>query len=163
MSYFNSKNKTNAGPVITVSAQTTATVSDRVPLQSQNIQFMDNPVNNQIMLITRANTEDDSRSSKKGLVLEFDKYIKSGNYSVTDTDSPIAKVSYYETGAFSELSTSYNYIAKSGTITVKAIEASADKLHYEFDFNFKGVDQLNRELTISGRSTYIIFMQSIRP
>ncbi|MHC8375713.1 hypothetical protein ACYZT3_06480 [Pseudomonas sp. MDT1-16] len=162
MSFFKSKNTISANtaePVITVSAETLATVSGRVKFESQIVEYAADPASNQIALVTRANTQDYSHRSKKGLVLVFDKNIKSGTYSVTDTGFPFEDAYYFETGTIPGFTTSFAFKPKSGTFTVEAIEASPEKLHYQIGFDFKGVDERNRELKIAGKSTYIVFLQ----
>lgn len=162
MSFFKSKNSISgntADPIITVSAETYATVSGRVKLESQIVQYEADTESNLIALVTRANTQDYSHRTKKGLVLVFDKAIKSGTYSVGDSGFPFERVYYFETGTIPGFTTSFTYEAKRGTFTVEAIEATSEKLHYQIGFDFKGVNDNNQGLKISGKSTYIVFLQ----
>ncbi|MFJ2536728.1 hypothetical protein [Pseudomonas sp. NPDC087614] len=162
MSFFKSKNSNSANtaePIITVSAETYATVSDRVKFESQIVQFEADTASDLIALVTRANTQDYSHRTKKGLVLIFDKAIKSGTYPVGDPGFPFEHSYYFETGTIPGFITSYSYVAKSGTFTVEAIEATSEKLHYQIGFDFKGVNNRNQELKISGKSTYIVLLQ----
>lgn len=164
MSFFKNKNSisTNtAEPVITVSAETVATVSDRVKFESQIVEFDADPASNQIALVTRANSQDYSHRSKKGLVLVFDKTIKSGTYPVNDPNFPFTDAYYFEMETIPGFTTSSHYEAKSGTFTVEALEVSSEKLHYQIGFDFKGVNNRNQELKISGKSTYIVLLQPI--
>ena len=162
MSFFKSKNATLSNtvePIITVSAETLATVSGRVKFDSQIVEFDADPASDQIALVTRANSQDYSHRSKKGLVLVFDKTIKSGNYPVTDPGFPFHDAYYFETGTIPGFTTSFQYTAKSGTFNVEVIEATAEKLHYQIDFDFKGVNERSQELKIAGKSTYIVLLQ----
>ncbi|WP_225919805.1 hypothetical protein [Pseudomonas khorasanensis] len=92
-------------------------------------------------------------------MLVFDKAIKSGTYSVGDPGFPFEHAYYFETGTFPGFTTSFSYEAKSGSFTVEAIEVTLEKLHYRIGFDFKGVDNRDRELKISGKSTYIVLLQ----
>ena len=162
MSFFKSKTSTSANtaePIITVSAETHATVSGRVRFESQIVEYEADTGSNLIALVTRANTQDYSHRTKKGLVLVFDKAIKSGTYSVGDSGFPFVDAYYFETGTIPGFTTSFSYEAKSGRFTVEAIEVTSEKLHYRIDFDFKGVDNRNQELKISGESTYIVLLQ----
>ncbi|MCO8311899.1 hypothetical protein [Pseudomonas mandelii] len=162
MSFFKSKNAglaNTAEPIITVSAETLASVSGRVKLESQIVEYEADPTSNQIALVTRANTQDYSHRSKKGLVLVFDKNIKSDTYSVTDPDFPFYDAYYFEMGTIPGFTTSSTYTAKSGTFTVEVIDATSEKLHYQIGFDFKGVNERNQELKIAGKSTYIVLLQ----
>lgn len=162
MSFFKSNKSISANaaePIITVSAETLAKVSGRVKFESQIVEFAADPESNQIALVTRANTQDYSHRSKKGLVLVFDKAIKSGTYSVTDSSFPFESAYYFEMGTIPGFTTSFHYEAQSGTFTVEAIEATSEKLHYEIGFDFKGVTDRNKELKINGKSTYIVLLQ----
>jgi hypothetical protein len=163
MSFFSGEYATfgnTAAPVITVSAETTATVSGRVKLDSQIVEFDADPASDQIQLVTRANFQDSSQRSKKGLVLRFDKTIKSGSYPVADPGFPFPVAYYFETGTTPGYTTTFQYPAKSGTFNVEVIEVTAEKLHYQIDFDFKGVDERNQVLKIAGKSTYIVFLQA---
>ncbi|MBC3775673.1 hypothetical protein [Pseudomonas sp. SWRI99] len=163
MSFFKGKNPVTANavdPYITVSAETIATVSGRVRFESQIVAYETDPDSNTIALVTRANASDYSRGSKKGLVLVFDKNIKPGAYSVTDSNFPFDDVYYFETGTTPGFVQSYNYRAKSGNFKVEVVEVTAEKLHYKIDFDFKGVDLRNQELTIAGKSSYLVLVQS---
>ena len=162
MSFFKGKNSSSANtaePIITVSAETYATVSGRVKFESQIVEFEADTGSNLIALATRANTQDYSNRTKKGLVLVFDKTIKSGTYPVDNPGFPFRDAYYFETGTIPGFTTSFIYEAKSGTFTVEAIEATSEKLHYQIGFDFKGVTIRNQELKISGKSTYIVFLQ----
>lgn len=160
MSFFQSKNTlASADPIITVSAETQATVSNRVKFDSQIFEFEADPNSNQIALVTRANTQDYSHRSKKGLVLVFDKNIKSGTYSVADQSFPFEDVYYFETGTIPGFTTSFAYKPNSGSFTVETVESSSEKLHYQIGFDFKGVNEQNEELKISGKSTYIVLLK----
>jgi hypothetical protein len=89
MSFFKSQNAiAGVEPIITVSAKTVATVSNRVDLETQIVEFEADPSSSLIALVSRANTQDYSHRSKKGLVLVFDKNITSGTYSVADANFP---------------------------------------------------------------------------
>lgn len=165
MSFFRNKNSISANtaePIITVSAETHATVSGRVDLDSQIVEYAADPASNRIVFVTRANTQDYSHRTKKGLVLVFDKEIQSGTYSVGDPGFPFDDAYYFETGTVPGFTTSFTYEAKSGTFTVEAIEATSEKLHYLIGFDFKGVTNRNKELKISGKSTYIVFLEQPR-
>ncbi|MGZ7455407.1 hypothetical protein ACXPVS_00935 [Pseudomonas sp. Ma2-10] len=160
MSFFKSKNTIAAADsIITVSAETLATVSNRVKLDSQIVEFEADTNSNLIALVTRANTQDYSHRSKKGLVLIFDKNIKSGAYSVTDQNFPFESSYYFETGTIPGFTTSFVYHPTIGSFTVETIESSAEKLHYQISFDFKGVTYQNEELNIAGKSTYIVIMK----
>ncbi len=52
MSFFKGNKRGPADPIITVSAETRATVSDRVEFKSQIVQFEADPNSDQIALIT---------------------------------------------------------------------------------------------------------------
>lgn len=158
MSFFTSKKRGPADPIITVSAETSATVSNRVKLESQIIEYEADPSSNLIALITRANTQDYSHRSKKGLVLIFDKNIQSGTYSVTAPNFPF-EAYYFEMGTIPGFTTSFQYKPQSGSFTVETIESTGEKLHYQIGFDFKGVNERNKELKISGKSTYIVLME----
>ncbi|MGF6458478.1 hypothetical protein [Pseudomonas frederiksbergensis] len=159
MSFFKNQNAV-AGlePIITVSAETVATVSNRVDLKTQIVEFDADPNSSLIALVSRANTQDYSHRSKKGLVLVFDKNIASGTYSVTDANFPF-EAYYFETGTIPGFTTSFQYNPQSGSFTVEAIENTGEKLHYQIGFDFKGVNERNKELKISGKSTYIVLME----
>ncbi|KAA0985402.1 hypothetical protein [Pseudomonas sp. ANT_J28] len=162
MSFFKGKNTiASADSIITVSAETQATVSNRVKFDSQIVEFEADPNSNLIALITRTNTQDYSHRSKKGLVLIFDKNIKSGTYSVTDQNFPFENVYYFETGTIPGYTTSFSYKPKSGSFSVEAVESSSEKLHYQIKFDFKGVDDRNEELKVAGQSTYIVLMKPL--
>ncbi|MGB8924829.1 MAG: hypothetical protein WCC61_25365 [Pseudomonas sp.] len=163
MSFFKSKNSVSANsaePIITVSAETSATVSGRVKFESQIVEYAADTASNLIALVTRANTQDYSHRTKKGLVLIFDKAIKSGTYSVGDSGFPFEDAYYFETGTIPGFTTSFSYVAKSGTFTVEAVEVTSEKLHYQIGFDFKGVTNRNQELKIVGKSTYIVLLQT---
>lgn len=161
MSFFKSKNTIMAAdPIITVSAETQATVSNRVKLDSQIIEFEADPTSNLIALVTRANTPDYSHRSKKGLVLVFDKDIKSGTYSVSDAGFPFTDAYYFEMGTIPGFTTSRTYRAQIGTFTVEVIENTPEKLHYQVGYDFKGVNERNKELKIVGKSTFIVLMEA---
>ncbi|MBD9602524.1 hypothetical protein IB252_22175 [Pseudomonas sp. PDM10] len=160
MSFFKGNNTiASADPIITVSAETQAAVSNRVKLDSQIVEFEADPNSNLIALVTRANTQDYSHRSKKGLVLIFDRNIKSGTYSVTDQNFPFENVYYFETGTIPGLTTSFVYKPKIGSFTVEAVESSSEKLHYQINFDFKGVNDKNEELKVAGKSTYIVLIK----
>lgn len=161
MSFFKSKNTIAAAdPIITVSAETQATVSNRVKLDSQIVEFEADTASNLIALVTRANTQDYSHRSKKGLVLIFDKNIASGTYSVSDPNFPFVNAYYFEMGTIPGFTTSFQYKPHSGTFTVEAIENTGEKLHYQIGFDFKGVNERNKELKVVGKSTYIVLMEA---
>lgn len=159
MSFFTSKKRGAADPIITVSAETLATVSKRVKLESQIIEFEADPTSDLIALITRANTHDYSHRSKKGLVLIFDKNITSGTYSVSDSNFPFDTAYYFEMGTIPGFTTSFQYKPQSGTFTVEAIENTGEVLHYQIGYDFKGVNERNKELKIVGKSTFIVLME----
>lgn len=159
MSFFKKDTANTAEPIITVSAETIATVSDRVKFESQIVEFEADSESSKIALVTRANTQDLSNRNKKGLVLKFDKNIKSGKYLVTDQNFPFDAY-YFETGTIPGFSTSFQYKPQSGYFSVETVENSAEKLHYEISFDFKGVSNRNKELTITGKSTYIVLIQA---
>lgn len=162
MSFFKGNKRGPADPIITVSAETRATVSDRVKLESQIVQFEADPNSDLIALITRANTEDTSHACKKGLTLIFDKNIQSGTYSVTDPGFPFSNTYYFEMGTVPGFTTSFQYKPMIGSFTVEVIENTTEKLHYEISFDFTGVNERNNELKIVGKSIYIVLMQSQR-
>ncbi|PQP05917.1 hypothetical protein C5612_04585 [Pseudomonas frederiksbergensis] len=161
MSFFKSKNAiAGLDPIITVSAKTVATVSNRVDFETQIVEFEADVNSNLIALVSRANTQDYSHRNKKGLVLIFNKNIKSGTYSVTDPDFPFESAYYFEFGTIPGFTTSFQYKPQNGSFTVEAIENTGEKLHYQIGFDFKGVNERNKELKISGKSTYIVLMES---
>ena len=162
MSFFKGNKRGPADPIITVSAETRATVSDRVEFKSQIVQFEADPNSDQIALITRANTEDTSHACKKGLALIFDKNIQSGKYLVNDQNFPFTTAYYFETGTIPGFTTSFQYKPTSGSFTVEVIENTTEKLHYQISFDFKGVNERNEELKIAGHSTYIVLMRPQR-
>ncbi|WP_448725109.1 hypothetical protein [Pseudomonas farris] len=145
-------------PVITVSSEVKATISDRVPYHTQNTEF--GYSGTLIAFISRANAEDISASNKKGFLLKFDRNIKPGSYSVTDPDFPFMDFYYFETGTIPGFTTSFMYKPQSGTFTVEVIENSEGKLHYTIGFNFKGTNR-NEELKIEGKATFIVFMRAM--
>lgn len=147
-----------AEPVITVSSEVKATISERVPFYTQNTEFGTDG-GTLIGFITRANAEDISEANKKGFLLQFDKNIKPGAYSVTDSDFPFLDAYYFETGTVAGFITSFAYKPKSGTFTVETIENSESKLHYKIELNFKGVNNKNEELKIDGTATFIVLMR----
>ncbi|MBV4462174.1 hypothetical protein KVG95_02370 [Pseudomonas sp. SWRI79] len=156
MSFFTSKKRGAADPIITVSAETLATVSKRVKLESQIIEFEADPNSSSIVFATRANTQDYSRTNKKGLVLKFDKNIQSGTYNNQEI------VAYYfETASRPGRSEYIEFHATTGSYTVEAIENSDTKLHYQIGFEFKGLNESNEELQIKGQSTYIVLMKAL--
>jgi len=159
MSFFKGNKRGPSDPIITVSAETRATVSRRVKLESQIVEYEADTKSDLIALITRANTGDTSSRCKKGLVFTFDRHIKSGTYSVTDAGFPFPDAYYFETGTFPGYMTFFQYKAKSGSFTVKAIENNTEELNYEISFDFKGVNERNKELKIAGQSTYIVLME----
>lgn len=163
MSFFKGKNSNfpdTARRAITVSAETRATVSDRVDFKTQIVKFDADTESDLIELISVANTEDSSRRTTKGLILVFDKNIASSTYSVGDPDFPFKTSDYYETATIPGFTTSFSYNPVSGTFTVDTITVTSDKLLYQIDFNFKGVNShTNEELEIIGSSTYLIFMR----
>ncbi|MDR7284529.1 hypothetical protein J2X84_003367 [Pseudomonas corrugata] len=159
MSFFKGNKRGPADPIITVSAETQATVSNRVKLDSQVVEFEADTGSDLIALITRANTEDTSSRCKKGLALIFDKNIQSGTYSVTDPSFPFPDAYYFEMGTIPGFTTSFAYKPTSGSFAVEVIENTTEKLHYEISFDFKGVNERNNELKIVGKSTYIVLMQ----
>jgi len=156
MTFFKSNNAISANsadPFITVSAETIATISGRVKFESQIVAYEPDPCgSDNIALVTRANASDYSRGCKKGLVLVFDKNIKPGTYTVTDSNFPFLNAYYFETSTRPGDIRSHNYDAKSGSITIESAVVSFDKLNYKLSFNFKGVDKRNRELKIKGTS-----------
>lgn len=159
MSFFKSKNSiAGVEPIITVSAKTVATVSNRVDLDTQIVEFEADTGSNLIALVSRANTQDSSHRNKKGLALVFDKNIKSGTYPVTDANFPF-EAYYFETGTIPGFTTSFQYKPQSGSFTVETIESTGEKLHYQIGFDFKGVNERNKELKVSGKSTYIVLME----
>ncbi|MGF6112261.1 hypothetical protein HKK52_26875 [Pseudomonas sp. ADAK2] len=162
MSFFKSKNAiAGVEPVITVSAETVAKVSNRVNFNTQIVEFDADTNSNLIALVSRANTQDYSHRSKKGLVLIFDKNINSGTYSVTDQDFPFDQAYYFETGTIPGLTTSFEYEPKSGSFNVEVIQNTPEKLHYQISFDFKGVDKRNEELKVVGTSTFIVLMRPV--
>jgi hypothetical protein len=162
MSFFKNNNTISANavePFITVSAETVATVSGRVKFESQIVAYEIDPCDNEnIALVTRANASDYSRGSKKGLVLVLNKNIQKGNYSVTDSNFPFRSAYYFETGTRFGSVQSYEYHANSGTFTVELADVSSEKLQYKISFDFKGVDQRNRELHVKGASDFLVLM-----
>lgn len=159
MSFFTGNDTiASADPFITVSAETQAKVSNRVKFDSQIVEFEADPHSSLIALATRANTQDYSHRSKKGLVLIFDKNIKSGTYSVTDQNFPFKNVYYFETGTIPGHATSFEYKSETGTFTVETVESSSEKLHYQINFDFIGVNN-NEKLKVEGKSTYIVMMK----
>ncbi|EJM59586.1 hypothetical protein PMI30_05722 [Pseudomonas sp. GM50] len=143
-------------PVITVSSEIKATVSDRVPFHTQNIEYGTDG-GTLIAFIARANAEDISEANKKGFLLMFDKNIKPGTYDVTDSGFPFREAYYFEMGTIPGFTTSFHYTPQSGTFSVETIENSERKLHYKIGFNFKGKDNRNEELKIEGAATLIVF------
>lgn len=135
-----------------------ATVSNRVDLDTQIVEFEADTGSNLIALVSRANTQDSSHRNKKGLALVFDKNIKSGTYPVTDANFPF-EAYYFETGTIPGFTTSFQYKPQSGSFTVETIESTGEKLHYQIGFDFKGVNERNKELKVSGKSTYIVLME----
>ena len=159
MSFFKGNKRGPSDPIITVSAETRATVSRRVKLESQIVEYEADTNSDLIALITRANTGDTSSRCKKGLVLIFDKNIQSGTYSVTDPSFPFREAYYFEMGTIPGFTTSFTYKPISGSFTVEVIENNTEVLHYEISFDFKGVNERNKELKIAGQSTYIVLME----
>ncbi|MFJ2536729.1 hypothetical protein [Pseudomonas sp. NPDC087614] len=147
--------------VITVSAVTVATITDRVEFNSQFAEFHANPASSQISLVTHANAGGPTYQSAKSIGLTFDRNIEPGTYSVTDPEFPFQKAYYGEAGVISGATTSFNYYAKSGTFTVEVMQATPEKLHYRFKFNFMGVNARNQELRIAGDSTYIVLLRPV--
>ncbi|WP_025109197.1 hypothetical protein [Pseudomonas sp. H1h] len=159
MSFFKNQNSiASVEPVITVSAETVAKVSNRVELKSQIIEFEADPSSDLIALVTRANTQDYSHRSKKGLVFIFDKNIKSGEY--TFKNSPFANFYYFETGTIPGFTTSHEYKPTQGSFTVEVISNTSEKLHYNINFDFKAVHK-GDELSIKGQSTYIVLFRTL--
>ncbi|CAI8957684.1 MULTISPECIES: hypothetical protein [Pseudomonas] len=160
MSFFKSDNTNSANsedPLITISAETIATISGREKFESQIIAYESDPSgSDNIAMVTRANASDYSKGCKKGLVLVFNKNIKPGTYSVADTAFPFLNAYYFETGTRPGDIRSYNYHAKSGVIIVEDARVSSDELSYKISFDFKGVDKRNRGLTIKGTSSYLV-------
>lgn len=163
MSFFNNKDTSAAESVITVSGETRITVSDRMNLYSQTIEFDEDPASNKIVFITRENTQDDSYRCKKGLVLAFDKYIESGTYQVApDRKPPFAEMYYFETGTNPGHINYFEYSAKSGSFTVEAIKTTTEKLHYKISFDLIGkLKEGEEELKIVGEATYIVLTRSV--
>lgn len=155
MSFFQSNKKRGAAQrFITVSAETTATVSNRVDLSTQVVQFEADEHSNNVVFASRANTGDYSERNKKGIVLVLDKDTPSGQYSATDPKFP--SLYYFETGENENFTASYQYHAKGGSLTLEVVENSTDKLHLELDFDFKGEDSRTEELKITGKSVFIV-------
>jgi hypothetical protein len=148
--------------IITVSAKTTATVSDRVDFYTQNVQFESDPTSSQIVFIPRANYEDLSQASKKSFYFKFDRNIKSGTYAVADPNFPFKDALYSEWGILPGFITTFDYKPTSGSFTVETFENSGSKLHYVIGFNFIGKNQRDEELTIVGKSTFIVLIRSIQ-
>ncbi|AXI63273.1 hypothetical protein DLD99_23250 [Pseudomonas kribbensis] len=159
MSFFQSKKRGASEPAITVSAETKATVSGRVGFQTQIVEFEADNNSDLIALVSRANSQDYSHRSKKGLVLIFDKNIQSGTYAATDPQFP--SLYYFETATIPGFTTSYMYNAVSGSVSVEVVANTAKQLHYNIDFDFKGVDNKNEELKIAGRSTYTVLFNNL--
>lgn len=154
----------NEAPVtrsVSVSAEFTAVVSDRVPFFSQAVQFDADPNSSLISFIACANAEEISGASKKGFSLVFDKNIKSDTYQVGDANFPFNTVDYFETAALPGLITSLQYKPKSGSFSVMSIESSESKLHYTLSYDFKGVNASNEELKIVGKATLIVLLRPL--
>jgi hypothetical protein len=141
---------------ITVSSEVKATVSNRVSCETQNIEFDYNDTS--VAFIARANTEDNTNSSKKGFQIVFKRDITSGSYSVPN--QAFEDFYYFETGAKAGYTSSLQYKPQSGTVTVEVIENSEGKLHYTIGFDFEGKDAFENEvLEIVGEATLIVLMR----
>ncbi|POA47506.1 hypothetical protein C1893_15110 [Pseudomonas sp. MPR-ANC1] len=164
MSYFNrdffTSSDTNP-PLITVSARTYLTISNRVEFDTQDIHYEahPDPANNLIGLHSFANFSHPLARTHKYLKLYFDKTIESGSYSVSDPDFPFDLFHYVELGTKGDGSAGILYEPTTGTVTVEVIEVSPEKLHYQINYDFKASGNFNEDLTISGESTFIVMLR----
>ncbi|WP_219094548.1 hypothetical protein [Pseudomonas sp. UMAB-40] len=160
MNFFKSKNSVNAmDTLISVNCEINATVSNRVKLQTQNIQFYEDNNSDLIGYIGRS-YESGFVDSKKGMMLEFSSAIQSGTYSPANSNFPFHRFQYFESGANDDFTTAYVYKPESGTITVEVVQSNSEALRYIIDFDFKGKDRRTEELHIVGKAELNVFMRT---
>ncbi|MBV7497648.1 hypothetical protein KW837_25615 [Pseudomonas sp. PDM24] len=161
MSLFKSKNSTlSLDPFISVNCDIEATVSGRVKLHTQNIQF-DKDINSNLIAFIGRSYENGFNNSKKGMFFIYSKDIQSGTYSPTDSNFPFDTLHYYESGASDDLATFYTYKPESGTVTVEVVENNSTALRYLITFDFKGKDSRTEQLHIVGKAEFNVFMRTL--
>ncbi len=159
MSFFKKKNPVNQlDPFISVNCDIKAEISNRVALSTQNIEFAQDPNSDLISLIGRS-YENGFRDSKKGIIFVFSRNIESGTYAL-DKNSPFEELYYYESAANDDFTTFYIYKPENGSVTVKVLDSTAEKLSYTIDFDFKGSDQRTETLRIVGKATFNVFFRN---
>jgi hypothetical protein len=149
------KQSTTNDRLIIVSSEITATVSNRVSFNSQNIvspHFIGDDINFHGMVNTNL------PNSSRGIHLLFPKSIKTGTYPLTDNISPFKTFSYYENGANAVTTQSFIYNVKSGIVEVEAKSNTADLLSYVIDFEVTCENPTTGSLNINGTATYIVLL-----
>ncbi|MFP0193662.1 hypothetical protein ACKJSM_00575 [Pseudomonas sp. PHC1] len=160
MSVFKNKNSISAAdPFISVNGDVKASISNRVDLHTQNIQFFKDDNSSEIAFIARS-YETGFKDSKKGMFLIFSSDIQSGTYNPADPAFPFQSLYYYENGANDNFTTSYVYEAEVGIVKVEVISKNQEALRYLIDFDFKGKDNRTEELHIKGIAHLNVFTRS---
>ncbi len=160
MSLFKSKNSTfSLAPFVSVNCDIEATISGRVKLHTQNIQF-DKDTDSTLVAFIGRSYENGFNDSKKGMMLIFSSDIQPGTYSPKDPNFPFDTFYYYENGANADFTTSYQYKPESGIIKVEVIQNNTEALRYLISFDFKGKDNRTEELKITGKAELNVFMRT---
>ncbi len=160
MKFFtNKKSRNTLDKFVTVNCEVTAKISDRVDLQTQNIEFAEDNNSDQILFLARS-YEVGFPNSRKGMLIQFTSELESKSYSPKDPDFPFSEFNYFESADNGEFETFYDYRAVSGTIDVEVVEKSSEALRYRIKYNIVGSDSRAGELDIVGKAELNVFKRS---
>ncbi|WP_192562294.1 hypothetical protein [Pseudomonas gozinkensis] len=161
MSFFQGKQKRSvAETAITVSAHTKLSVSKRVDVDTQIVEYEEDTDSGMIAIVSRANTEDYSHRNKKGLVMVFPRDIKSGTYPAKDPQ--FENIYYFETATIPGYTKSIQYNAVNGSVIIDVVENTAKSLIYKITLDIKVVDdKTNEELNIVGKKDFRAFFEPL--